>query len=203
MLKSRILLFITILFSRWGYLRVQAQKIDYNPIDISGFEDDIRHWKNGPGKGLLYERYDTDQITEIADNLLKFQNPDGGWPKNIDWLGKLEYDEVWKRLSNLEKRSTCDNRNTYTQIEYLSKVYTETNEDKYRDGAVKGLNFILSTQKENGGWRGADVDAITFNDELMTGIMNLFLDIQEGRPYYNWMDKDLKIENRRISKKGN
>jgi hypothetical protein len=91
MLKSRILLFITILFLV-GYLRVQAQKIDYKPIDISGFEDDIRHWKNGPGKGLLYERYDTDQITEIADNLLKFQNPDGGWPKNIDWLGKLEYD---------------------------------------------------------------------------------------------------------------
>jgi PelA/Pel-15E family pectate lyase len=194
MINSKIIPFITILFFLLGVIKLFSQNNGYNSIDISGFEDDIRHWKNGAGKGIVYQRFDVDQITEIANNLLKFQNADGGWPKNIDWLGKLEYDEVWKRLSNLEKRSTCDNRNTYTQIEYLSKVYTETNEDKYRDGAVKGLNFILSTQKENGGWRGADVDAITFNDELMTGIMNLFLDIQEGRPYFNWIDKDLKIK---------
>jgi len=193
MTKSKIFLSITILLL-FAIIKLQAQNGDLKPIDVAGFEDDIRHWKNGSGKGLVYERFDVDQITEIADNLLKFQNADGGWPKNIDWLGKLEYDEVRKRLSNLEKKSTCDNRNTYTQIEYLAKVYTETNENKYRNGAVKGLNFILSTQNENGGWRGADVDAITFNDDLMTGIMNLFLDIQEGRHYYNWIDKDLKTE---------
>jgi PelA/Pel-15E family pectate lyase len=177
-----------------GTVKILGQSDAYQPIDISGFDDDIRHWKNGPGKGLEYERFDADQITEIADNLLKFQNPDGGWPKNIDWLGKLNYDEVWERLSNFERKSTCDNRNTYTQIEYLSKVYTETLDDRYRDGAVRGLNFILETQNESGGWRGSDVDAITFNDELMTGIMNLFLDIIEGRPYYNWIDKDLTMQ---------
>jgi len=150
MINSKIIPFITILFILLVTIKLFAQNDVYNSIDISGFDDDIRHWKNGSGKGLVYQRFDVDQITEIADNLLKFQNADGGWPKNIDWLGKLEYEEVWKRLSTFEKKSTCDNRNTYTQIEYLSKVYTETNEDKYRDGAVKGLNFILSTQNENG-----------------------------------------------------
>ena len=190
MTKTKILLFIATLFL-FGIIKLHAQKIDYKPIDISRFEDDIRHWKNGPGKGLVYERFDVNQVTEIADNLLKFQNSDGGWPKNIDWLGKLDYDEVWKRLSNFEKKSTCDNRNTYTQIEYLSKVYTESEEDKYREAAVRGLNFILLTQNERGGWRGTDVDAITFNDELMTGIMNLFLDIEEEKPYYHWIGKDL------------
>jgi PelA/Pel-15E family pectate lyase len=192
MARTKILLIITA-FILFGLIKLQAQKIDIKPIDISGFEDDIRHWKNGPGKGLEYERYDIDDVTEIADNLLKFQNADGGWPKNIDWLGKLNYDEVWKRLSNFEKKSTCDNRNTYTQIEYLSKVYTESEEEKYRDAAVRGLNFILSTQNESGGWRGADVDAITFNDELMTGIMNLFLDIEERRTHYQWIGKDLMV----------
>lgn len=190
--RTKILLVI-IAFIFFGFIKLQAQKIDYKPIDISGFEDDIRHWKNGPGKGLEYKRYTPDQVAEIADNLLKFQNPDGGWPKNIDWLGKLDYEQVWKRLSNFEKKSTCDNRNTYTQIEYLSKVYTVSVEDKYRDAAVRGLNFILTTQNESGGWRGADVDAITFNDELMTGIMNLFLDIEEGRTHYQWIGKDLMI----------
>ena len=59
-------------------------------IDISGFEDDIRHWMYGGGKGMNYERYESADIIAIADNLLLFQNPDGGWPKNVDWLGKLE-----------------------------------------------------------------------------------------------------------------
>jgi len=191
--KSKTLLSITLLSVLFGVIKLLAQNDVDKPIDISGFDDGIRHWKNGPGKGLVYERFEVDQINEIADNLLKFQNPDGGWPKNIDWLGKLDYNEVWKRLSNFEKKSTCDNRNTYTQIEYLSKVYTETDEEKYRDAAVRGLDFILSTQNQSGGWRGADVDAITFNDELMTGIMNLLLDIVEGRNYYNWIGKDLMI----------
>jgi len=169
-----------------------AQNTEYEEIDISGFEDAIRHWKNGPGQDLEYERFKINQVTEIADNLLKFQNDDGGWPKNIDWLGKLDYDEVWKRLSEFERRSTCDNRNTYTQIEYLAKVYTLTNEIKYREGAERGINFILTTQNKSGGWRGADVDAITYNDDLMTGNMNLFLDVSEGRPYYYWINEKLR-----------
>lgn len=191
--KFKIFLSITLLFVLIGVIKLFAQNDLYNPIDISGFDDGIRHWKNGPGKGLIYNRFDVAQVREIADNLLKFQNPDGGWPKNIDWLGNLGYDEVWQRLSNFEKKSTCDNRNTYTQIEYLSKVYKKTDEEKYRDAAVRGLEFILSTQNESGGWRGADVDAITFNDELMTGIMNLLFDITEGRTYYDWIAKDLMI----------
>ncbi len=36
---------------------------------------------------------------------------------------------------------------------------------------------------------GADVDAITFNDDLMSGVMHLLLDIREGRDYYNWIDE--------------
>lgn len=189
MISSRLTPAYTILFFLFGVIGLFAQNEVRQPIDISGFYDCIRHWKNGPGKGLQYDRYSVHQINEIANNLLKFQNADGGWPKNIDWLGKLDYDEVWKRLSNFEKESTCDNRNTYPQIEYLSKVYSETGQEKYRNSAVRGLEFILSTQNESGGWRGADVDAITFNDDVMTGIMNLFLDIIEEQQHYRWIDQ--------------
>ncbi len=190
-MKIKIFISILCLFTPSSLVNSFAQNSHYKPIDISLFEDDIRHFKYGAGKDMEYERFDIDDITGIADNIIKFQNPDGGWPKNIDWLGKLDYEEVISKLSNLEKHSTCDNRNTYSQIEYLSKVYAETDTERYRGGAVRGLNFILSTQNENGGWRGADVDAITYNDDLMTGIMNLFLDIEEGRSYYNWIGKEL------------
>ncbi len=179
-------------FSFFAELHSQNKDAAFEPIDISSFEDAIRHWKNGPGKDLVYERFEENQVKEIADNLLRFQNPDGGWPKNIDWLGRLDYDLVWNRLSNFEKKSSCDNRNIYTQIEYLSKVYFIIKEKKYKTSVERGLGFILNTQNQSGGWRGADVDAITYNDDLMTGIMNLFLDIIEGKDYFNWMDEGLK-----------
>ena len=195
-MKRKIFVSTLCLFTLVSFIKTYSQNKQYKPIDISLFEDDIRHWKNGPGRDIKYERYNLDDITGIADNILKFQNPDGGWPKNIDWLGKLDYEKVSGRLSDLEKHSTCDNRNTCSQIEYISKVYAETDTERYRDGAVRGLNFILSTQNASGGWRGASVDAITFNNDLMTGIMNLFLDIVDGKPYYSWIGKDLmaKIE---------
>ena len=71
----------------------------------------------------------------------------------------------------------------------LSKVYFRTDDEKYRAGAQAGLDFILSSQNASGGWRGADVDAITFNDDLMSGVMHLLLDIREGRDYYDWIDE--------------
>jgi PelA/Pel-15E family pectate lyase len=159
-------------------------------IDASKFDDSIRHWMNERGRGHSYRRFDRSEFREIADNLLKFQNPDGGWPKNVDWLADLDRDEVLKKLSDRERPSTCDNRNTYPQIEYLSRAYAKTGLEKYRNGAGQGLEFILSTQHESGGWRGADVDAITFNDDLMTGVMGLLLDIIEGKDYYAWITND-------------
>jgi len=163
-----------------------------DPIDISKFDNGIRHWRNSQGKRIVYERFHPDQYREIADNLLRFQNPDGGWPKNIDWLGRLDRDVVLSRLTNFEKPSTFDNRNTYPQIEYLAQVFQRTGEEKYREAATRGLMFILSSQNASGGWRGADVDAITFNDDVMTGVMHLLLDIVQGKDYFSWVAADTR-----------
>lgn len=51
-------------------------------------------------------------------------------------------------LSNFEKQSTLDNRNTFSQIEYLADTYVLTNEDKYRFAVEKGLDYLLRTQKQ-------------------------------------------------------
>jgi PelA/Pel-15E family pectate lyase len=65
--------------------------------------------------------------------------------------------------------------------------------EKYRSGAERGLEFILASQNASGGWRGADVDAITFNDDLMTGVMNLLQDVVEGRECYAWVTGDQRL----------
>ncbi|MBN1925546.1 MAG: pectate lyase [Prolixibacteraceae bacterium] len=182
------LFILTICFSSCRNSHEQ-QAIPY--INLSKFSDGIHHWD-------LYseirsqERFDTTDVIDIANNLLAYQNEDGGWPKNIDWLAKLDRDSVINTLSERYRQSTYDNRNIFPQIEYLSAVYYYTDEEKYKQAAEKGFQYILSTQYPKGGWRGWDADAITFNDDVMTGIMNLLFDVKNNDSIYSWIDPDLR-----------
>ncbi|WP_462389653.1 pectate lyase [Phocaeicola coprocola] len=135
-------------------------------------QDGIHHW-NLLHPNRSYMRYAETDYEKIADNLIAYQNLDGGWLKNIDWLGVLNSDSVKATLNDFEKQSTLDNRNTFSQIEYLADTYVLTNKLKYRLAVEKGLDYLLDTQKENGGWRGWDVDAVTFNDDVTTGALEL------------------------------
>lgn len=160
-------------------------------INLSDFQDGIHHWMLfSPIR--KYSRFDSSDIKGIADNLVAYQNQDGGWPKNIDWLAKLDADSVKMTLSERYRESTFDNQNIYPQIEYLSKVYYYTGDIKYRNSVLSGLKYIINMQHRKGGWKGSDVDAITFNDGVMTGTMNLLMNILNGEEYYNWLSKDIK-----------
>ena len=168
---------------------------------IDKLSDGIHHWNLGHPE-RTYARYTPEQYKEIADNFIAYQNKDGGWPKNIDWLAILPTDSVRNTLKVRERQSTLDNRNTYSQIDYLAQVYTLTKQSKYKNAVVKGLNYLLKTQKKNGGWRGWDVDAITYNDEVTTGVLALFLRINEGDINYTWLDDSMKKKIHQSLQKG-
>lgn len=158
---------------------------------LDGFADGIHHW-NLEHKERLYPRLQPTQYREIADRLMAYQNSDGGWPKNIDWLAVLPVDSVKAALRERYRHSTLDNRNTFPQIEYLADVYSLTHDERCREAACRGLEYLLGTQKANGGWRGWDVDAITFNDEVTTGALELFLRIGKGDSSFSWIAPELR-----------
>ncbi len=170
----------------------QAMQRVYQPIDLSLFHDSIKHWQMKDGRDRNDERYRPDQVVHIAENLLKFQNEDGGWPANLDWLAMIDVAEIHKLRNNTLGESTFDNRNVYPQIEYLARVYHVTNLPRYQQAATRGLRYILQEQRATGGWRGRDVDAITFNDDVMVGIMRLLLSIREDAPQFGWLDPELR-----------
>ena len=164
----------------------EGQVNQYQVIDLSKFSDGIHHWDlYSPIRSLA--RLDSADIIGIADNLLAYQNTDGGWPKNIDWLAVINPDSVINALSDHYRSSTFDNRNTFPQIEYLSAVYRQTGMDKYRVSAERGFQYLLNTEYPKGGWRGWDADVITFNDDVMTGIMQLLLDVKQMDEKYAWL----------------
>jgi PelA/Pel-15E family pectate lyase len=160
-------------------------------IKLTPFQDGIHHWNlDHPVRNYL--RLDSSQVFKIADNFVRWQNIDGGWPKNIDWLGVFNIDSARNVLKENYRKSTLDNRNIYTQIEYLSEVYSQTNIEKYRESAERGIRYILSNQNQSGGWRGWDVDAITYNDNVMPGVMQLLLNLSEKQSPYSWISDSLQ-----------
>ena len=171
--------------------RIEAARArTYAPLDLSLFSDSIHHWHMKDGRGRDDARYHPAQIVQIAENLLLFQNRDGGWPANLDWLSQLTYEEIYAMRGSPLQRSTFDNRNTYPQIDYLARVFSVTGLERYRQAAERGLDYVVQEQRPTGGWCGKDVDAITYNDDVMVGIMNLLLTIQEEAPQFEWLDRE-------------
>ena len=72
--------------------------------------------------------------------------------KNIDMARPLS-DAAKQRLANRrEDRATIDNGATYTQLRFLARAYSATQDDRVRDAFNKGLDYLLAAQYDNGGW---------------------------------------------------
>src|SRR6478752_8739136 len=112
------------------------------PIAIAAFADGIRHWKNGHNVEK-YAAYEPAQVREIADNLLIYQRAKGGWPPNIDPLRVLNEDERRELAAERDRQDTSfDNRATYPEVDYLAAAYQQTNDERYRAAAMRGIEFI-------------------------------------------------------------
>src|SRR3989442_10306478 len=99
------------------------------------------------------EWYGSTEAVRIADNVLLYQRDWGGWPKNIDMASALTERE--KAVLNRERRqtdSTIDNEATYTQMAYLARVFNTTKQERFREAFIKGLDYLIGAQYDNGGW---------------------------------------------------
>lgn len=170
-------------------------------VDPSPFSDNSNHWYMGFDKERMinpmpgHPKYSSDQLTAIGDNMILFQKANGGWPKNYDMfaiLTKSQKDSVASHRNELN--TTFDNGTCFTQIAALSIVYTSTGITKYRDAALKGLDYLFTAQYANGGWpqyyplEAKYSKEITFNDGAIEGIMKLLRDILAKKPAYAYLD---------------
>ena len=180
-----------------------AKQLKKVSIDLSIFSDAAHHWYDINEKGVIinplpgHPRYKATEITAIADNILLYQKDNGGWPKNYDMqaiLGPGQKDSLLKARSVLN--TTFDNSTTYSQIAYLVKVNAVAPTEKYTAAALRGLDFILAAQYDNGGWpqyyplEDNYSRYITYNDDAFGGIMWLLKDITENKPEYNFIDSN-------------
>lgn len=147
------------------------------------------------------------EALRIADIVVSFQTPAGGWSKNLDmtqhprapgeqfaagntsiYLAKFDNDAPpdihWNFVG------TFDNSATITQLRYLAKVVATVGPDRdasYRTAFLRGIDYILAAQFPNGGWpqiwpvQGGYHDAITFNDDAIIKVLQLLSDLASGQ----------------------
>lgn len=155
------------------------------------------------------EWYASDEAARIADNVLLYQRASGGWPKNIEMAGVLtEQEKTGLVKQKQETDSTIDNGATYTQLEYLARVYTARKLERHQEAFLKGIDYLLKAQYSNGGWpqyyplRPGYYTHITYNDNAMIGVMRLLRDIARKKPAYAFVDDDRRLKAERAVQKG-
>jgi PelA/Pel-15E family pectate lyase len=159
------------------------------------------------------EWYAGAEALRVADNLLLYQRDAGGWPKNIDMAAPLEEKQradlvKLKGVTGNEEAPTIDNGATFTQLEYLARVYTAQKQERHREAFLKGLDYLLAAQYENGGWpqyyplRKGYYTHITYNDNAMVGVLELLRDVARRRPEYAFVDEARRQKSEKAVERG-
>lgn len=190
-MKKYLIALSGILLMQWNVLYAQV------PVDTTKAEP--MSWYQAM-RQTKYEWYVSKQARNVADSIVKYQLPSGGWAKNQDW--GFGPDTVYMQdCFRTGIGSTIDNGATYQELRFLAKMYYYTNLIDYRIAFLNGMEFLLKMQYENGGWpqyypsrgEGHYSNHITFNDNAMVNVMNFLLEVSKnGEPYdMLWLPKDL------------
>lgn len=172
-------------------------------------------------RGLALDRpaewYGQPEARQIADIIVSFQTPAGGWSKNLNLtrsarvpgesfapdnrsrrLSAVDYDEPPD--ANRDYVGTFDNAATTTELRFLARVITVTGgrNSPYRTAFRRGLDYIFAAQYPNGGWpqvwplQGGYHDGITYNDDAMLHVLELLRDVATGTNDYAFVPARLR-----------
>jgi pectinesterase len=191
-LKKIILLFsIALSFS------IQAQNTYKNWSDIIRKSD--ASW------------FGSDEAKKIAENVLLYQRNIGGWPKNIQMQNELTpaQKKDLLEIKKTTKETTTDNGATTQEMLFMSKMYAQVKDERYKESFLKGLNYLLEAQYANGGWpqfyplKKGYYTHITYNDDSMINIMNVIKAVADETDYYSIKpSKDIVEKSKKAFDKG-
>jgi len=155
------------------------------------------------------EWHSSAEALRVADNLLLYQRDSGGWPKNIDMARSLSQEQKEKlRAATNQTDGTIDNGATCSQMTFLARVFNASKQERFKEGFLRGLDFLLAAQYANGGWpqlypkpKGYQAH-ITFNDNAMVNVLNLLRAVARREPVYSFVDVGRRQRSERAGEKG-
>ena len=145
--------------------------------------------------------YASADARDIADTVLLYQFPIGGWPKNREMTlsPAAEAAARSKPVPDDEQMPTIDNDSTHQQLRFLARVISAYNgTEAHRAAVIRGVEYLLAAQYPNGGWpqfyplREGYYTHITFNDDAMADVLEVLHDVARGRQPFAFVEPALR-----------
>ena len=138
----------------------------------------------------------------MAERMLLYQRDNGGWPQPggnpIDYTRELTQEQQQTLVQNKARPdATIDDRATTREINYLVGAFQKTKNDSYLKAAERGIRYLLTAQKFNGGWAQFYPDSssyrkqITYNDNAMIDVLWVMKHTADGTEGFDVVDKAL------------
>jgi PelA/Pel-15E family pectate lyase len=160
------------------------------------------------GDGMPLDRdatwYGSPEARHVADVIVSFQTPAGGWGTNARRDGALRQ-RGQNYVFGTRYVGTIDNGATVTEMRFLARVQARLpgpEGQPYRDAFVKGVRWLLEAQYPNGGFpqvyplQGGYSDAITFNDDALVHALQLLATVAARQEDYRFVPEALALEAR-------
>jgi len=176
---------------------------------------------------LLATWYGSTEARRIADNVVTYQTPAGGWSKNLNMskqprspgeaFGTDDNNHYpapgdFDQASDLKWHyiATFDNDATITQLEFLAKVIAAAGpgSNAWTASFLRGLDYSFHAQYPNGGWpqvwplEGGYHDAITINDDAFLHVLTLMNDVAQGNEACAWVPAAARAQAARSYQRG-
>ena len=135
----------------------------------------------------------SDEARAVADSVIQYQSPQGGWPKSTD-LAKPPRSPDDIPPPGGGRANSLDNDATTVPMQFLARLAHVTADSRCKDSFLKGVDYLLAAQYPGGGWpqfwplRKGYYSHITFNDGAMIRVMHLLRDVADGEAPYGFVD---------------
>jgi PelA/Pel-15E family pectate lyase len=150
----------------------------------------------------------------LAEKMLVYQLPVGGWGKQLDDKSVVNYNlpldkNLLKKIKSTgDDHATIDNNATSREINTLIKSYKTTKNPEYLKSAEKGIQYLLLMQYKNGGFPQYYPNSaiyrkqITYNDNAMINALTVLYNVAEGKNDFDVVDSKLKEKSKIAVQKG-
>lgn len=107
----------------------------------------------------------------LADVLVSYQTPTGGWSKRIEFTRPRQPGESFSAEQRWTWIGTLDNGSTTEQLVFLARAFAAHGDARHAESFNRGVAYLLEAQQPTGCWpqvyplMGGYHDAATYNDD--------------------------------------